>query len=407
VRPETDSGRAGRSRVLVACSLGGAGHLGPLLPFIGSLTEAGHEVVLVGPPSMADQVERTGGRFWPGGEPPEEQIAPIRELLPLVPAAEATVLGNRDLFGRLAADSMLPAMADAFGRWRPDLVLRDPCEYASAVVAYQRGVSTATVAISLADAEWGSITAASPALEAHAAGLTDWLRNRPYLSRFPSSLDPSPFPMTLRYRHDDDGRSRSLPSSWWPSADGPLLYVTFGTVLGYMSHAERVYRAVLDAIDGLPVRALFTVGRRFDPTPLHPIPKNVHIDAWIDQADILDQVDLVVCHGGSGTVLGALAASVPMVIVPVFADQFANAQRIVACGAGVAVTASTGGGQRRPVAANEVPRIRGAIEGVLASRSRFGGAARRIRDEISNTPPVENVLAGLLDPDGSVPEGST
>ena len=81
------------------------------------------------------------------------------------------------------------------------------------------------------------------------------------------------------------------------------------------------------------MRALFTVGRRFDPTPLHPIPENVHIEAWIDQADILDQVDLVVCHGGSGTVLGALAASVPLVIVPVFADQFANAQRIVACGA--------------------------------------------------------------------------
>lgn len=135
---------------------------------------------------MADQVERTGSRFWPGGEPPEDQIAPIRERLPLAPPAEATVLGNRDLFGRLAADAMLPAMADAFGRWRPGLVLRDPCEYASAVVAYRRDVTTATVAISLAVAEWGSITAASPALEAHAAGLTGWLRSRPYLTRFPS-----------------------------------------------------------------------------------------------------------------------------------------------------------------------------------------------------------------------------
>lgn len=391
----------------MACSLGGAGHLGPLVPFMASLTEAGHEVVVVGPPSMADQVERTGSRFWPGGEPPEDQIAPIRERLPLAPPAEATVLGNRDLFGRLAADAMLPAMADAFERWRPELVLRDPCEYASAAVAYRRDVTTATVAISLAVAEWGSITAASPALEVHAAGLTGWLRSRPYLTRFPSSLDPSPFPITVRYRHDENRRRRSLPSSWWPSADGPFVYVTFGTVLGYMSHAERVYRTVLDAIDGLSVRALLTVGRRFDPTPLHPIPENVHIEAWIDQADILDQVELVVCHGGSGTVLGALAAGVPIVIVPVFADQFANAERIVACGAGLAVTASTGGGQRRPVAANDVPQIREAIEGVLADRSRFGGAARRIGDEIAAAPSVERVLAGLLDPDDRVPEGST
>src|SRR5438128_1215203 len=45
----------------------------------------------------------------------------------------------------------------------------------------------------------------------------------------------------------------------------------------------------------------------------------------------------IVCHGGSGTVLGALAAGVPMVVTPLFADQPHNARRVAATGTGLAL----------------------------------------------------------------------
>lgn len=47
------------------------------------------------------------------------------------------------------------------------------------------------------------------------------------------------------------------------------------------------------------------------------------------------------CHAGSGTTLAALAAQVPIVAVPLFADQPDNARRIAAteCGVAVAPTA--------------------------------------------------------------------
>jgi UDP:flavonoid glycosyltransferase YjiC (YdhE family) len=45
----------------------------------------------------------------------------------------------------------------------------------------------------------------------------------------------------------------------------------------------------------------------------------------------------MVCHGGSGTVTMGLAAGVPMVVVPLFADQPWNAERVAALGAGIAL----------------------------------------------------------------------
>jgi len=54
----------------------------------------------------------------------------------------------------------------------------------------------------------------------------------------------------------------------------------------------------------------------------------VHVEAWVPQADALAAATVVVCHGGSGTTFGTLAAGLPLVIVPMFADQPANARLV-------------------------------------------------------------------------------
>jgi hypothetical protein len=208
-------------------------------------------------------VEGAGYPFEPGGEPSEAEVAAIREQLPIVPAAEASVLGNRELFGRLAARAMLPAMQRVFERWRPDAVIREPCEYASAVLAHRTGAPVAQVAISFADVEAGSIALAAPALEEHHSGMGDVLMTTPHMTRFPESLDPSPFSATLRFRETIPSSPDPLPI-WWGDAEGPLVYMTFGTVLGHMANAAEVYRMALKAVEHLDARILMAVGRKFD-----------------------------------------------------------------------------------------------------------------------------------------------
>jgi UDP:flavonoid glycosyltransferase YjiC (YdhE family) len=383
-------------RVLAACSLGGAGHLDPLLPFLAAARRRGDETLIVGPPALVDIVRRAGYALRTGGEPPEAVVAPIRERLPVAPAGEASLLGNRDLFGRMATTALLPGMRRACAEWSPHLVLREPCEYASAVVAQQMRIPHAQVAISLAEAEAGSIAAASPALEDHRRGLVQEIQGSPYLTRFPASLDPSPFPETVRFRAPGTGDHIAL-EEWWGGSDAPLIYATFGTVLGHMSIAAGIYRMALAALTRLDLRVLLTVGHRFDPAAIEPVPANVHVEPWVDQARVLPAADLVVCHGGSGTVYGALAAGVPLVVTPLFADQFVNGRRVADCGAGLVVEPESGNddGTRRVLGDGDVRRIADAIQAVLGTAS-YRRNARRIAREMAAAPSVDEVLDALL-----------
>jgi UDP:flavonoid glycosyltransferase YjiC (YdhE family) len=306
------------------------------------------------------------------------------------------VLGNRDLLGRLATTAMLPSMRQACTMWSPDLVVREPCEYASAVVAHDMGIPNAQVAISLADAEAGSIAAAAPALEEHRRGLVRELHVSPYLTRFPASLDNSPFPRTLRFRAPDAVDGHAL-EDWWRGSAAPLVYATFGTVLGHMSIAADVYRIALMAMTDLDVRVLLTVGHLFDGSALGPMPANVHVEAWVEQAKVLAEADLVVCHGGSGTVFGALAAGVPVVVVPLFADQFENGRRIAARGAGVVIEPEprAAGGHRRVIGHGDVPRIVDAINTVLVTAS-YRRNAGHIALEMAAAPMIDEVIEALF-----------
>ncbi len=324
-------------------------------------------------------------------------ISPIRERLPVVSAQEAGVLANREIFGALATDAMLPSMREVVDSWKPDMILRDPCEYSSAIVAHESSTPVAQVAIGLAAVEWNSIQIATPAIAQRLAGLPEMLRDSAYLSRFPGSLDPSSFADTRRY---DDGSSTSaayLPK-WWTDSDQPLVYVTFGTVLAHMTIAEEVYRAALEAASALEARVLLTVGRRFDPLSLGVTPTNVHVESWVDQSAVFLEASVVVCHGGSGTTFGALRAGLPVVVIPLFADQRANAVKVAESESGVVVDLPREPGSGRPPFDREdAPAVADAIRSVLGDPS-YGAHARRIRQEMAAAPTTDQRLGELLAP---------
>jgi UDP-N-acetylglucosamine transferase subunit ALG13 len=350
---------------------------------------------VVGPPALQGMVERAGFPFSAGGEPPDADVAAIRERLPLVPPAEASVLANRDLFGRMATGAMLPGMREVMTEWRPDLVLREPCEYASAIVAREMTITTAQVAISSARAELASIAVAAPALERHRKGLAHELVTTPYLTRFPPSFDRPEFPSTERYRTESAG-PRPLPD-WWHGSDKPLIYVTFGTVLGHLSIAAGVVDTAMRAVSGIAdTRVLLTVGQGLDPSRIAPPSENVRVESWVDQVDVFAEAAVVLCHGGSGTVFGALAAGVPLVVVPVFADQFDNGRRVSERGVGVTVEPGPGSHHSpgQVVGAGDRDRIGQAVRRVLTEPD-FRRRAVRTAHEMAAAPSVDAVLTAL------------
>jgi UDP:flavonoid glycosyltransferase YjiC (YdhE family) len=105
---------------------------------------------------------------------------------------------------------------------------------------------------------------------------------------------------------------------------------------------------LLAELTGEDIEVVVTVGELNDPAALGVQPANVHVERWFQLAALLPHCDAVVCHAGSGTTLAALAAGLPLVLVPQGADQFTNAD---ACQrAGVARVLLPGAVTRQPCA---------------------------------------------------------
>ena len=149
-----------------------------------------------------------------------------------------------------------------------------------------------------------------------------------------------------------------------------------------------MFATALEAVAEVPARVLLTLGGELPDDALGPLPGNVHAERWVPQADVLAHADLVVCHGGSGTTLGALAAGVPLVVMPLFADQPHNARRVAAVGAGLAVGAPDRG---EPLAGPGAPRSHRAC----ARRPAFRRVGQAVAAEMQALPDAGAVVAEI------------
>src|SRR5207302_7305469 len=83
-------------------------------------------------------------------------------------------------------------------------------------------------------------------------------------------------------------------------------------------------------------RVLGTWNRRLPPRAL-PRPPNATVVDWISYARAMACADIVVCHGGHGTVARALASGAALVVCPAAGDMNENAARVDWAGVGVRV----------------------------------------------------------------------
>lgn len=379
-------------RVLVTSS-GMAGHFGPLVPWIHALRERGDDVLVVVPEAARQQAESTGVPVVVGGSPDPVEVDRLWRRFRSADPTVASVIANREIFGRLDTAAMLPSVERAVADHRPEVVLHEPTEYAGPVVAMSAGLRTMQVAISLAAVEDGSLAVAAPVLERYGP-VAAALRSAPYLSRFPAAIDASPYPDTRRYG-EPVLAAKSLPD-WWGGSTDPLVYVTFGTVAGAVGTGA--YQAAVEALESLPVRVLITTGQELD---LGEVPQRVHVRSWVDQRDALAEAAVVLCHGGSGTTLGALTAGVPTVIYAMFADQAHNARALERLGVAVVVGPENDGAgdlsasERATYDPGLVPRMRAAIERVLRDGA-LRAKSQLIAGDVRTRPTPSALLAELL-----------
>lgn len=322
----------------------GHGHLQPMAPYARALMDAGDEVKVATAPSFAEAVERLGLEAVPAG--PDFTWERAAETFPALSAARTTAEADevvREIVWGRSVPGVMADLRELMDRWRPDLVLREAAEHGGTLAALRIGVPTVV-------ALWGAV-ATDPAWEqtvvpysfihrrwnarARELELTqtaeEYLAAEPALSCLPPSWIPDDLPRVQPVHHFRmpplDGAADG--AQWTPPASGrPLIYATLGTVYTF---DRRVRATLLEALGDVDADVLFTVGRSLDPATIDA-PPNVTIERYVPQSLVLEHAALVVSHGGLGTVIGAVAAGVPMVLVDLGGDHAVNTGRAVAVG---------------------------------------------------------------------------
>jgi MGT family glycosyltransferase len=364
-------------RFLLAC-IDAGGTVPPVLGVAGRLSRRGHDVLVLGDPTVAGWAKAAGCSFTPWVTAPavssiQEQTALIKDMERRNPLAQFRFVRDRILCGparqfaddvvatvrqhpvdAVLVDAVLPGaligaeatgyptaalMANVYVRPTPDrpqlgtgwapaggVFGRERDRLVAAVVG--RLLATGLPAINSARAAYG-LTPIGDLYE-----LLDRCARVLVMTSPSFDFVPATLPGNTRYvgpQLEDPAWAEN--ADWRPDGTGPLVLVAMSSV--YQAQAE-ILRRVAQALGRLDVRAVLTTGRAIHPSEV-PASGNVRVVRAAPHRQVLTEASVVITHAGHGSVLKALAAGVPLICMPQGRDQKDNTTRVLRLGAGVRI----------------------------------------------------------------------
>jgi len=364
------------------------GHFRPLLPLARALRARGHELAFATAASWHPVVEAEGFEALTAGAD-HAAARHVRldsewDAIQALPALDRRQHVFSYLFAQGHAPLKLAPLLDAARVWRAQAVVYESGDLAAPVVA-------ASLRLASVNHGFGTMMPLS-ILERAAPDVAPLWRSvglepAPYAGAFeglyvdvvPAVLaEDRPLCPSIRLRLADG--EPVDPPSWLEQLPRPLVYATMGTVF----NRPAAFAPLVDGLASAGVGALLTVGRNVDPSELGDVPPAIRVEKFVPQGQVLASCAAVVSHGGSGTLLGTLAAGLPLVLLPQGADQFENAARCERAGAAVVL----------PPAEVTAEAVAAAVRLVL-SQPAYAEAARVIAAEFAAMGTAEEAAGAL------------
>jgi MGT family glycosyltransferase len=180
--------------------------------------------------------------------------------------------------------------------------------------------------------------------------------------------------------------STQLPGAGLPDwfaglPDRPTVLASLGTVF---NKTPGVFEAIVEGLAEEPINLIVAIGRDQDPSRFGRLPANGRLESYLPQSTLLGRCDLLITHGGFNSVKDALSEAVPMVVIPISADQPYSANRCAALGVAEAVDPS----ERTPDV------IHAAARRVLSNPG-YHASARTFQAKIAALPGPDEVVRQL------------
>jgi MGT family glycosyltransferase len=212
-----------------------------------------------------------------------------------------------------------------------------------------------------------------------------------YMTAEPFEYPRSDWPPSVRMVGPGIWDPPAKAPEWLEKISRPLVLVTCSTEF---QNDGKLVRAVLEALTEEEVNIVVTTAG-VDPSSFTP-PPNARIERFVPHGPVLERASCVVCHGGMGITQKALAAGVPVCVVPFGRDQFDVARHVEVAEAGTRLPASRLRPDRLRKAVREAMGKRAGAERIASAFAAAGGPRAAV-----------DALEGLLRNRVSDPTGRT
>ena len=356
------------------------GLIHPLLPLAAALVDAGHEVRIATGPSAHERIRGMGFIPLVAGASQSEAAAAAAQLPGLadLPAAEMWRLAIA-MFANVIAPAQLRDLDRIVSEWRPNVVVSVPMALAAPLAARLAGIPAVTQGFGLLPRpEMLQALAGAVAPLWQSRGLdaptTRDMFGSLYLDPVPPSLQPDvadgQLARVVRMRLETPVPPGAALPAWADQLGSrPVVYISLGTVPPFSQPS--LFTAILRGIEQHAVEVVVTIGEQNEISSLGQQPPNVHMERWLPLPLLLPRCTAAICHAGSGTTLAALAAGLPLLLLPQGADQFDNAAACVRARVARVLTPDVFS-----------PESISSELSALLSDARYRVAAQHVRDEI-------------------------
>ena len=378
---------------LMFCASGAVGHVLPMTALSTALSDGGHEIAWATSKSMFSYLQRDRITLLSVVNDIAEYRAKVMASAPKLATQSQREWSEQELapklFGLIAMECC-DALRAAVETWKPDALIYETGAMAAPIVAKLLGLPSIHHGFGIrrsSDRKARFAAAIAPIWRRHglAPPESDTPGNSAFIDLTPPGIAADAattasevFPMRPIHiaRQPNEQRGTATSTEYEAGRKRPRVYLSFGTV----QHKNPALFRTARALAALPIALYVTNTDSRLRAEIAALGEHVVVHGFLDQSNLLTQADYVVSHAGSGTCLGALAYGRPQLCLPQGADQFFNADAIVAAGAGLSLDTHE---QTDTLITQAMLR--------LFNESKFQTAAHRLATAISKMPSAHEV----------------